>query len=327
MALHSAYGLSIESNLAIPGLAPAAGNRSPDVRVWLGIAPPNDLEAERGIPRFQSPASQDGSAPTLMVWAGKEHFVFRYGDGTSFWLSRDGAQIWAQWQPSFTLEDVATYLVGPLLGFTLRVRGILCLHASAVVIEGKAVALMGLAGVGKSTTAAACSARGMPVLSDDIVAVTPAGAGLQAWPGYPRLNLWPDVAQPLFGSFPELPRITPNWDKLFLDLTDGARAFHPKPLPLGAVYCLQRTLEPGTAPRVEPLPGRVALMEVVANTFANYLLDSGMRAQEFAVAGRLVSSVPVRRLLFANDPAAISGLPGVILGDFENRQPPGGRRE
>src|SRR5690348_16585408 len=102
------------------------------------------------------------------------------------------------------------------MGFVLRLRGALCLHASSVAVGDSAVALVGLPGAGKSTTAAAFACAGFSVLSDDVVALADEGPQFYVHPGYPRVNLWPDSVQELFGSEDALPRITPTWDKRYL---------------------------------------------------------------------------------------------------------------
>src|SRR5437879_13890138 len=50
-----------------------------------------------------------------------------------------------------------------------------------------------------------------------------------AEPGYPRVRLWPDAVHALYGSSTDLPRLTPTWDKRYLDLADQ---FEPLVLPL-----------------------------------------------------------------------------------------------
>src|SRR5690349_20774404 len=61
---------------------------------------------------------------------GGTFFWLRYADGTEFVVDREGAGVWMRWPPPWTLDDVATYLLGPVLGFVLRLRGTTCLHAS-----------------------------------------------------------------------------------------------------------------------------------------------------------------------------------------------------
>ena len=96
-----------------------------------------------------------------------------------------------------------------------------CLHASAVAIEGRAVAIVGPSGAGKSSTAAAFARLGYPVLSDDIVALTGDGQRFHVQPAYPRVRLWPSAVTSLFGSRDALPRIVPDWEKRYLPLIDG----------------------------------------------------------------------------------------------------------
>src|SRR5205809_674139 len=98
-----------------------------------------------------------------------EFFLVRYDDGTDFLIHRSGSQVWCRWQPERSFEYVTTYLYGPILGFLLRLRGVVCLHASVVGIGDWSVGFVGPKGVGKSTLAAVLGGRGFPVLSDDIL--------------------------------------------------------------------------------------------------------------------------------------------------------------
>ena len=71
----------------------------------------------------------------------------------------------------------------------------------------------------KSTLAAALATRGCAVISDDVVALSRIADEYVVHPGPPRIRLWPDSVRALYGSTDALPRLTPAWDKRFLDLT------------------------------------------------------------------------------------------------------------
>ena len=114
-----------------------------------------------------------------------------------FWLEHEGKEIWAIWPKASTLEDASSYLLGPVLGVLLRLRGTTCLHASAVAIDGQAVAFAGTEGAGKSTTAAAFARVGHSVLSDDVVALKENESGFVVAPAYPHICLWPDSVRGL----------------------------------------------------------------------------------------------------------------------------------
>jgi hypothetical protein len=94
-----------------------------------------------------------------------------------------------------------------------------------------------------------------------------------------------------------LPRLTPVWENRFLAL-DGVRArFSPEALPLGLIYLFAPRSDDANAPRVEEKRPREALLNLVQNTYMNWLLDRLQRAVEFDALSRLVQQVPVRRIV------------------------------
>jgi hypothetical protein len=263
---------------------------------------------------YSSPIAEAGS-PAVQVWRAADHACFRlrYSDGTEFIVDRTGTDVWATWLDGSTLEDTATYLLGPILGFVLRLRGVTCLHASAVDIGGCAIVFAGPANAGKSTTAAAFCGLGYPVLADDIVALSQDEGGLQVQPAYPQLRLWDDSAELLYGSGDALPRLTPNWDKRALALV-GERFQHRR-LPLGAVYVL-RARGHGTTPHVAPARGREALLMMLANTYVGYLLDADLRVRELEALVRIASAVPIRWIVSPAEGLPVTALCAQILEDL-----------
>jgi hypothetical protein len=275
--------------------------QKPDEQNWYVSA----YQDKNGTPSLKISRLKDGA-----------YFHLKYCDGTQFVVDHQGTQIWATWSSELTLEDTATYLLGPVLGFVLRLRGITCLHASAIAVGGLAIALVGPAGVGKSTTAAAFARQGYPVLAEDIVALIDTQRYLSVQPGYPQVRLWPDSVKALYNSDNALPRLTPTWDKRYLDLTAPGYRFQQQPLPLAAVYMLgERSYDP-IAPCIGKLPPRAALMGLIVNTYVNYLLDKAMRAQDFHLLARLVSHVPVTQVTPSAHPMKLLALCSTILDDF-----------
>lgn len=320
--LHSVYGLNVEANVHIPGLARLSVEQSPDVWVWLGRMPSWLDETPYDVHRmcYVSAIRDECGQPSWTVeeFTGGEHLRVSFCDGTVFLMSRDGTRIWGTWPDSLTLEDTAVYLLGPIIGLALRLKGIACLHASAVVIGDRAVALLGPAGAGKSTTAAAFARMGFPVLSEDVVALTESEHAVAAQPGYAHVRLWPAAVEILYQVRDALPPLTRNWDKRGLDLTANGYHFHPHAQPLAAIYLLNDRRSTTEAPMVEPMPARDALMTLVANTYVNYWLEPAMRAAEFEVLTRLVARVPIRTVTPHADPAHLSRLCDVILEDFQS---------
>jgi hypothetical protein len=315
--VYSAFGLTLTSDRPVPGLLAAAPGPAPPLHVRFGAAselPPSEGAGRLWYPTPEQPASHAGL--TVRLLDGGAWFRFRYDDGTEFDVEPAGTEVRARWAAASTFEDTVTYLLGPVLGFVLRLRGRTCLHASAVAVGDRALALVGPAGVGKSTTAAALAGRGCPVLADDVLPLEMRGAVVLAHPAYPRLRLWPESAQLLYGGEGALPPLTPTWDKRYLDLTARDGAFCPRPLPLEAVYLLgERGNGPG-APAVRALSGPTGLLALVRNTYVNYLLDRAMRGREFALLGRVAAGVALREAAPHAGAAHLGGLCDLLLEDF-----------
>jgi hypothetical protein len=315
----SIYGLGVTANRSIPGV-PASSIASEDLRISFGSLPAwleaaSDTQDETSyVADYQNECGE----PVLRVFRVLEgrYFRFRYADRTEFLVDHSGSEIWADWAEPLTLEDTATYLLGPIMGFVMLLRGVVCLHASAVVVGDQAIALLGPAGSGKSTTAAALSERGYSVLAEDVVTLDDRGDHFLVRPAYPCIRLWPASVKALYGSETHLPKLTPNWDKCFLDLSEQ---FHGEPVPLAAIYHLSQRRDDVAAPFVETLDRSEGLMSLVANTYATRLMDKQMRAREFELLTRVFSHVPLRRVTPHADPARIPELCDSILQNFKPR--------
>jgi hypothetical protein len=312
------YGLGLSVNLPLAGLVSLPVADSADVRVWLGEMPPwsADGSSREAHEKYTSPDREEGE-PALRVLECDDgaYFVMSYADGTKVVVDRSGSNVWATWPETATLEDTATYLLGPVLGFVLRLRGVLCLHASAVAVGDRAIALLGPPGAGKSTTAAAFSTMRHAVLAEDVVALAESDGKFLVQPGYPRVNLWPEAVAALFDSPEALPLITPPWQKRFLDLSAAGDRFQPEPLPLAAVYVLGERRRPPAQPRIERVRAAEGLVRLASSTYANYLLDAALRAAEFDALSRLVAKVPVRWVLPVEDLGRLRGLCEALLED------------
>lgn len=297
--LHGAAGLIVSAERPLPGFVPMASADRHHVRIHL----------QRGPLWDSSPCDPDCTVETLdasgeaivKVSRSREGFHFHYADGTSAWVDEHGRDVWCTWPAQASLADTCTYLAGPILGLVLRLRGALCLHASAVQAGAGAVAFVGPHGAGKSTLAAALAAAGRPIVTDDVLHVRPDGGRWLAEPFASMLKVWPDGARLALGdAMAELPRIAEGWDKRAL-LAGDRIAAAATPLPLTALACLvPREHEP----RVDRISPAAALIRLTPHTSATHLLDTAARAAEFRALSGLVRSVPCFTL---TPPADASG--------------------
>ncbi len=313
----SMYGLGVVANEIIPGVPPAP-TASDDVRIAFGSLPSwLDEAGTNQIQIYVADYNDECGNPVLRVFSvmGGKYFRYSYADQTEFLVDGAGTEIWAKWTDPLTIEDTATYLLGPVMGFVMLLRGIVCLHASAIAVDNKAIALLGPAGSGKSTTAAAFSERGYSILAEDVVTLDDRGDQFLVRPGYPCIRLWPASVKALYGSETHLPKLTPNWDKCYLDLKNQ---FRSEALPLAAIYHLGERHHDGSAPFVEALNRSEGLLSLIANTYATKLMDKEMRAREFELLTRVLNHVPLRRVTPHADPARIPDLCDRIVKDFND---------
>ena len=151
----------------------------------------------------QAPPRAPDDAPGNQVWrdAAGRLSLRGYSAAGRHWLEVPGVGHFA-----FGPEGDVDALPGPLarpelvgeafrrlvLPMVLQTRGMVVLHASAVLTERGVIALCGIAGTGKSTTALALSlATGHPVWADDVVAIDIAGPTAEAVAVPHRLRLSP----------------------------------------------------------------------------------------------------------------------------------------
>lgn len=212
-----------------------------------------------------------------------------------------------QIEPSDGVSDhlISQAFLGLVMSLVLERRGVLCLHASAVSVNNRAVIFLGDKGAGKSTTSGALLMRGHVPITDDLVAVGDLGtepAMPTVRPGFASMKLWPDSV-----------------DALALDADASDRMIHPsvakvqkrmpaeiapQPVAMGALMVLRRDAE-CARPQAIRKPSHEALQVVLRFTFmARYgetRLGREHLAQHMKRCAAVVANVPVYELMFPAD--------------------------
>ncbi len=311
------FGLDVHSDVALPGVQSRIWSPQQDaapVNIRLSAYGSDKIanEAEEGILVFDSRKNE----PDVRIeyFPSARFYRFRYGDGIMFEISSDGENVRGSWPSKMSLEDALTYLLGPIFGFILRIRGFTALHASAAIINGYAVAFIGRGGAGKSTIVAALARAGHGVLSDDIAVLEETSGTFRIKPSYPQIRLWPGSVSILFGTKDALPKLVPSsdwWDKCFLDLERDGFYFHGEALPVRFTYILEPRSTNVRIARADVIPSIEAFPRLVANTCVNYALSSDMRRREFHALGRFVEQITIKRLTLGTSPECFE-----MLGSF-----------
>lgn len=282
---YHAYGLDIDSEVALPELAHAASSPPPTVSIRFG-------RVEKIAPNVED----------------REHFVspdeivLSYPEVARFRVA-GGREIIIDPQPDADDAALRLCLLGPALGALLHQRGLLVLHASAVNIGGGASIFLGNKGWGKSTLAASLNARGHGLVADDIVGVEMASDGVpRVAPGFPQLKLWPQAAEFLGFDVNTLPRLLPDIEKRD-SRADGS--FQVAALPLRRIY----VIDLGDRVEIEPVEPREAMVELVQHSYLlRFLPATCASVPHFRQCSALVQSLGLYRL---KRPAGIQLLPQV----------------
>lgn len=281
---YTAFGLAIESDLAMPELV-ATTHGEPDLRI-VNLGDPHPLTGREQDVAFNFREDRaDGLAEDEMQWRDVAAFTVRQ-DHTIAYSSASGA------------DDgfISLPLLGPVMAVLLHRRGRLTLHGSAVRRGDSAAVFLGDKGAGKSTTAAALVRSGHRLLTDDIVALDVGGAAApRLWPAYPQLKLTPtataaialDEADAMESPHPDFPKQRHLLTGAF-DLTSS---------PLGAVYVLER----GEAFALYRLTGPAALTALMRFSYMTRFGSTLMRGQaaalHFQQCAAVANAAPVYRLV------------------------------
>ena len=160
-------------------------------------------------------------------------------------------------------------LVAQALPFAAVLQGLEVLHASAVVVDGRAILLAGASGVGKTSAALALQRLGATLLADDVVALELAEGGLLAHPGAPIAGIDSEEVERLGEDGAGLGPILATNARERVSRADLASA----PAPVGRLYLLRRAVEEAGPPSVDE---EVDPRELLTSTF-NLVLESPRR--------------------------------------------------
>ena len=290
----------------MPLSCPTASRGAPtDVRLRPGVA--RRFENARRLVRppsklqwFECHRLRDGA--TYLKWSGLFEFLISADARTIEYLALDGA----------TDESLTTYLLGQVLSFSLLSRGSEPLHATAVVIDGEAVAFLGDCGYGKSTLGAAFLARGFRILTDDILALEVRDGRWFALAGPPRLKLFPSVARKILARADGM-HLNTGTSKLLLPLS--GREASSRPIPLKALYVLPGPGRRPTRIGITALEGAKAFLEITRAAFNLIRVDRARLTSQFNTATRLVRDVPLRRLAYPLNLSRLDDVCNAVIAD------------
>jgi hypothetical protein len=313
LSVHRLCGLRLACDFPFTHHLPPVDGE-PDLAFTVATAPPPaDDSAPASLETvWESPERGPSGAPQtrLQRSASGDREILSFPDVATFHL--EAHRITAFPLPGVAPELVELRFLGPVLAYHLERYGTPVLHASSVVVVGKAVAFLATNHGGKSSLAAALMQRGHALLSDDLLPLrATAGSGADGYlavPGYPQMRFWPADAE-RFAGRRDWPAVAPGLPKVRVPVGDGGLGrFHAEAAPLAAILIPRRTHEVSEAV-LEPVPPAEAAMHLVRCSFLPRLVTgAGLQPARLAFLAAVVERVPVWRLLY---PSGYEHLPAV----------------
>jgi hypothetical protein len=284
-----AFGIDVRAGFTIPDLPGGSPPRGTP-RTFLETADSRHLEREwprKGTERLLERVHMDGRlmmAVERHEEAGFHIWAPYYGRHI---VSPDGARIRSS-LPAVPAWRWERLLFAQVLPLSAALRGRELFHASAVAIGGAAIAFVGLSGAGKSSVAAHLVARGATLVTDDVLALEPAGDGIDAHPGGGLAGVARhELAAMSEGGRARLGQRVGLADKVYL-----AQRVSRRPLPLKALYYLTR----GAGTTVEIGPSGSLPSRLLGSSFIAYLSSPRLLVDHLEVCTLVASTVPVLEL-------------------------------
>ena len=241
---------------------------------------------------FHEWAFPDGTVWTQFFRAGNG-YLLRFPELADFSVSGSAFAVACQPAAGVTRDTCDHLYLNQVLPLVLSRQGKLVFHASAVEVEGGAVAFLGESGRGKSTLAASFAASGSRFLTDDGLVVRPESKGFRILPTHPSLRLWQDSQEALMAPDAKTaPPVAYTAKARFL--AGIGLAFCAQARPLRRAFFLG---EGGAAAvTFEPLSAAQALVEWVKHSFLLDPEEKPALASHFDRVATLASRVRCFRL-------------------------------
>lgn len=201
-------------------------------------------------------------------------------------LIRNGNEVIVEPLPDVDERILRPCILGSAMSVILQQRGFLVLHASAVLMQGEAIAFLGTSGAGKSTTASAFMKQGYSVITDDVLAIQFKDGIPIVIPSYPFIKLLPDAVAALghdVETFPLLNRTTTKRMQTF------ENSYLQDTYPLGKIYFLAIS----DRHELQDCSSTEALLNLVNHSRAlNALTDPDSKKQHFQQCSDIVKFIP-----------------------------------
>lgn len=292
------YGTELATDVRFRSRLAPGGRRPPDLSFRCTRDPLPEGARDADL-LYASPLTDDAGQSLLEVRARRDHHLFSFLGVADYLLHRD--RIVAHLRDTAPDWEVEVHFLGIVLAFWLELRGRPVLHASAVTVDGRAVAFLASRQGGKTGLAASFLEAGEALLTDDRLPLAERDGRVFALPGYPQMRMWPDLAA-RFSLEPEgLERVHPRGTKRHVPIgPDGLGRFDDRARPLARVYLPERRPPAGVSgPSVDAVPPGGAFRALLRDSFLARIVEAaGLQPGRLDLLARTVCQIPFRRLIY-----------------------------
>jgi hypothetical protein len=250
-SFYHAFGIDFQSEIALPEMA--TGQTGADMAVEICLR--------------DAPCPQDAAIVVEGVRASPTKFFMDIPEVGKI-LVESGRTISVELAPGATEANIRPFLLGSAMGALIFQRGLIPIHASAIEIDGVAIAFAGRSGAGKSTLALFMNQRGHRLLCDDICAAQISEANVSIYPGLRHMKLWQQTLDTTGYSSAMLTPVLDNLDKFGLPIENCAPVNAYR---LAQLFIIEDGLVDAPA-AIHPMPWHQAAAALISNTYRGELV-------------------------------------------------------
>jgi hypothetical protein len=270
--------LRVESDLAFPELMPWEGPADAPAEIEFRldhVEPLNDPDETRSKFEVRGPGT------IVFLIRGVGRVLIEHGRRVVFDVFPDVAPL-----------ALRTNFIGTIQALLWHQRGYLPLHGSAVLVDGRAIAVAGPTTAGKSVTAAALTRRGFPLVADDFTVIDWQPESPVVLPAYQKLRLLRDACDELDLLGAAVADAHPSEEKYVL-ATEAAPS--NAAVPITDIFILAERGSAFNADRLGAVQAVQHLLTSVHMLEAAYAL--GLQKQVFTAINTIASRIRLWRIV------------------------------
>jgi hypothetical protein len=228
---------------------------------------------------------EDGRGYTLA--ADDDGYLLSFHRTAECRIDLDLAGVRVHLAPDVAAGIAGLLVVSNVMAAVLTLAGEAILHASAVALDGAALAFLSSSGMGKSSLAGQLCASGAAFVTDDLLRLQADGAGWRCYPGAGQLRLRKDAAARI--NFPAALLEATADDRVAVNL-DADRS-----MPLLAAIVIPHPSRRCAALTLERIPRDKALLYLMAYPRIQESARREPLQRRLDFLGRIAASVPLFR--------------------------------